>query len=108
MVFRCGESLEVSIWGLGSRISGFVSRVDWSSLLGPVDPSSRALAGRLKLTVRRHKFNKESLYLGFRVERHLVALSVRSGQGDEGSDDAPPLHLAQRRCIRERERDVVD
>ena len=27
-----------------------------SSLLGPVDPSFRALAGRLKFTVRRHKF----------------------------------------------------
>jgi len=29
-----------------------------TSLLGPVDPSFRALSGRLKLTVRRHKFNK--------------------------------------------------
>ena len=32
-----------------------------SSRLGPVDPSSRALSGRLKFTVRRQKFNKESL-----------------------------------------------
>jgi len=31
-----------------------------SSLLGPVDPSFRALSGRLKFTVRRHKFNKDS------------------------------------------------
>ena len=30
------------------------------SLLGPVDPSFRALSGRLKFTVRRHKFNKDS------------------------------------------------
>jgi len=29
-------------------------------LLGPVDPSFRALSGRLKLTVRRHKFNTDS------------------------------------------------
>jgi len=29
--------------------------------LGPVDPSSRALSGRLKFTVRRRKFNKDSL-----------------------------------------------
>ena len=29
-----------------------------SSLLGPVDPSSRVLCGRLKFTVRRHKFNQ--------------------------------------------------
>ena len=28
---------------------------------GPVDPSFRALSGRLKFTVRRHKFNKDSL-----------------------------------------------
>jgi len=34
-----------------------------SSLLGPVDPSFRALSGRLKFTVRRHKFNKDSLLL---------------------------------------------
>ena len=32
-----------------------------SSLLGPVDPSFRALSGRLKFTVRRHKFDKHSL-----------------------------------------------
>ena len=32
-----------------------------SSPLGPVVPSFRALAGRLKFTVRRHKFNTDSL-----------------------------------------------
>ena len=32
-----------------------------SSLLGPADPSFRALPGRLKFTVRRHKFNQDSL-----------------------------------------------
>ena len=32
-----------------------------SLLLGPVDPSFRALPGRLKFTIRRHKFNKDSL-----------------------------------------------
>ena len=31
-----------------------------SSLLGPVDLSFRALSGRLKFTVRRHKFNEDS------------------------------------------------
>jgi len=39
-------------------------------LLGPVVPSFRALSGRLKFTVRRHKFNKDSLPLvgfGLRV-----------------------------------------
>ena len=34
--------------------------------LGPVDPSFRALSGRLKLTVRRHKFNKDSLRSDYR------------------------------------------
>ena len=35
-----------------------------SSLLGPVVPSFRALSGRLNFTVRRHKFNKDSLPFG--------------------------------------------
>ena len=35
-----------------------------SSLLGPVDPSFRALSGRLKFTVQRHKFNIDSLSCG--------------------------------------------
>ena len=35
-----------------------------SSLLGPVDPSFRALSGRPKFTFRRHKFNEESLSCG--------------------------------------------
>jgi len=29
--------------------------------LGPVDPSLRALSGRLQFTVRRHKLNQDSL-----------------------------------------------
>ena len=33
-----------------------------SSLSGPVVPSFRALSGRLNFTVRRHKFNKDSLF----------------------------------------------
>ena len=32
-----------------------------SRLLGPVDPSVRARYGRLKFTVRSHKFNKDYL-----------------------------------------------
>ena len=32
-----------------------------TSLLGPVEPSFGALSGRLKFTVRRHKFNKDSV-----------------------------------------------
>ena len=35
-----------------------------SSLLGPVDPSFRALSGILKFTVRRHNFDEGSLFLG--------------------------------------------
>ena len=34
------------------------------SPFGPVDPSFRALSGRLKFTVRRHKFNEDSLLPG--------------------------------------------
>jgi len=32
-----------------------------TSPLGPVDPSFRALSGRLRFTARRHKFNNDSL-----------------------------------------------
>ena len=41
-----------------------------SSLIGPVDPSFQALSGRLKFTVRRHKFHKDSL------SQHLRGLGV--------------------------------
>ena len=36
---------------------GFVN-----TALGPVIPSFRALSGRLKFTIRHHKFNKDSLF----------------------------------------------
>jgi len=39
----------------------FLQIVHRHSPLGPVDPSFRALYGRLKLTVQRHQFNKDSL-----------------------------------------------
>ena len=35
-----------------------------SSILGPVDPSIRALSGRIKLTVRLATFNKDWFSLG--------------------------------------------
>ena len=44
----------------------FSQRVDRpvrQSPLGPVDLSFRALSGRLKFTVRRHEFDKDSLYV---------------------------------------------
>jgi len=55
-----GRALAISVWKtLGMR--GVVGGGDRgsSSLLGPVDPSFRALSGRLKFTVRRHKSNKD-------------------------------------------------
>jgi hypothetical protein len=33
-----------------------------SILHGPVDPSFRALSGRLKFSLRRHKFNEDPLF----------------------------------------------
>ena len=67
--------------------------IDKYDLLGPVDPSFRALSGRLKLTVRRHKFNKDSrskalesevVFPSFQksgfVGRHWVLLRHRHGQ----------------------------
>ena len=45
------------------------------SLLGTVDPSFRALPGRLKLMVRRHKFNEDSsLCKGAQKRAPVVAL----------------------------------
>ena len=45
----------------------YIVHCNWSSHLGPVDPSLRALSGRLTFTVRRHQFNEGSLSL----EGHL-------------------------------------
>ena len=39
----------------------FLQELQVPSPLGPVDPSFRALSGRLKFMVRRHKFDKDSL-----------------------------------------------
>jgi len=46
-----------------------------SSLLGPVDPSFRALSGRLKFMVRRHKFNKYSLF--FDIQHQCAGMSMQ-------------------------------
>ena len=61
----CNESKEEEVF-IPPRVessqlcSSIVHRVS-SSLLGPVVPSFRALSGCLRFTVRRHKFNKDSL-----------------------------------------------
>ena len=47
----------VHLPGARWRVCGHAVR----TLLGPVDPSFRALSGRLTFTVRRHKFNEDSL-----------------------------------------------
>ena len=51
--------------GLGFRWLCLLSR-----RLGPVDPSFRALSGRLKFTVRRHEIQEDS---------HSCCISHRSG-----------------------------
>ena len=53
---------------------------------GPVDPSFRALSGRLKLKTRRHKFNKDSLS-GAGVRRRGYARVAGRAFGHE---DASP------------------
>ena len=48
----------------------------------PVDPSFRALSGRLKFTVRRHKFIKDSLLMNAAKTGHsssLLSLKVLEG-----------------------------
>ena len=59
------------------------------SLLGPVDPSFRALSGRLGFTVRRHKFSKDSLFSSFAApHRYEVAwifnVRIRRFGADKG------------------------
>ena len=56
-----------------------------SSLLGPVYTSVRALSGRLKFTVRRHKFNKESF------SSHLSEAGDR--RNHRRRRRAPPPHI---------------
>ena len=46
------------------------------SPLGHVDPSFRALPGRLKFTVRRHQFNKDYLFF----ERPFCGSFLRTGE----------------------------
>ena len=66
-----------------------------SSLLALVDPSFRALYGRLKFTVRRHKFNQEFLPLS--VAPLYLDLGVARVDGALREEaDAPLRFLA---CI---------
>ena len=50
----------IKTWQVGLRGTGAVSG-GARAHAGPVHPSFRALSGRLKFTVQRHKFNKDSL-----------------------------------------------
>ena len=51
------------VYSMGFGVSETKGVGGSSSLLGPIDPSFRALPGRLKFAVRRHEFNKDSLIL---------------------------------------------
>ena len=66
---KAGLLISMIKWTRTSRLSIKISRslrgithafVVPFSPLGPVDPSFRTLSGRLKFTVRRHEFNKDS------------------------------------------------
>ena len=64
-------------------MSGFrAESLGWpeGALLGPVDPSFRALSGRLYGTVRRHEFKKDSLLSAQHFNRSLlVAAKLQRG-----------------------------
>ena len=60
------------------------------SLFGPVDPSFRALSGRLKFTVRSHKFDKDSLSC-FRPKSGYTC--ARSESAREGGVQRPRSHI---------------
>jgi len=80
---RCPGVLGANHHRTGFRESGLthyegVEFLPLVSLLGPVDPPFRALSGRLKLTIRRHKFNKDSL-CGWQSET-LRVVDVRNNR----------------------------
>jgi len=71
-------SISIEVLLVGAQLAGESLRpVVNSSLIGstscivkgPVDPSFRALSGRLNFTVRRHTFNEDSLSLAVRSAR---------------------------------------
>ena len=64
-------------------------RADGAPLVGPVDPSFRALSGRLKFKIRRHKFNKD-----FPVRRKWV---VDGGGGGPGGTFLRSLFFLNRK-----------
>ena len=75
-------------------IKGLCDVVVWlrvsSSFLDPADPSLRALSGRLKFTVRRHNFNKDSLFLAAAPAKQTRTTSLFTASASENtsSDDA--------------------
>jgi len=71
------------VWGFGFRVWGSWCRVQGLGCLG----SFRALSGRLKFTVRRHTFNKDSLSLGFGEPGHF---RVECGRGPRSSGKQSP------------------
>ena len=58
------DLIQTRAWKVLHRVS--------SSLSGHEDPSFRALSGRLKFTVRRHKFNKDSLSSWYEIDGHYA------------------------------------
>ena len=66
------------------------------SPLGPVDPSFRALSGRLKFTVRHHKFNNDSLSVQElrRLEKDDPDFHKFLKSGDEGQVSSSSLLLS--------------
>ena len=58
------------------KVQGFI---DLGLDESKVDPSIRALSGRLKFTVRRHKFHKDSLSLAARRRSTVDETILRSG-----------------------------
>ena len=52
---------DADVTAVADEEGGGAAVVESAGLLRPVDPSFRALSGRLKFTVRRHTLNKYSL-----------------------------------------------
>ena len=83
------DTFKIRTFLVSNGRSAVVHRVS-SSLSGPVEPSFRALSGRPKLTVRRHKLNKDSFSrqqcggrggLGYDAGLDVRTVSGRAHQG---------------------------
>ena len=66
-------------------VFGISTNSPFPLLAGPVDPSFRALSGRLKSAVRRHKSNKYPLSWQGALARARLVAEEQDSEGEKGA-----------------------